>query len=65
MLQITEKQSVQNNFNKTLHEQYLINHELQLLGRMIENTKVFWRDFWLCSFGEDKNRDKTFGEIIR
>ncbi len=60
MLRITEKQSVQNDFNKALHERHFINPELQLGGRLRENIKVFWRDFWLFSFGEDKNRDKTF-----
>ncbi len=59
MLQITEKQSVQNNFNKALHERNFINPELQLGVRTREKTKVFWRDFWFCLFGEDKNRDKT------
>ncbi len=36
--------------------------ELQLGGRTRENTKAFWRDFWFCSFWEDKNRDKTLKE---
>ncbi len=58
-MQITEKQSVQNNFNKSPHDRCLINPELQLGDKARENTKVFWRDFWLCSFGKDKNRDKT------
>ncbi len=60
MLRITEKQSAQNDFNKAPHERHLINPELQLGGRVKKNAKVFWRDFWFCSFGEDKNRDKTF-----
>ncbi len=59
MLQITEKQSLQNNFNKAQHEGHFINPELQLGGRTRENTKVFWRDFWLRSSKKDKNRDKT------
>ncbi len=53
------KISVQNNFNKAPHERYFINSELQLGGNAREKTKVFWRDFWIFSFGEDKNRDKT------